>query len=98
MNNLKTKVDNLDVDKWKIMPVDLSKLSDVVDKNVDKNTKFNTLYTQVNNLEKKIQDATYFIHINQYNTGKRKLEKRIRNADNKTPEPYGLVTATVLNT
>ena len=76
------------------MPVDLSKLSDVVDKNVDKNTKFNTLYTQVNNLEKKIQDATYFIH----NTGKRKLEKRIRNADNKTPEPYGLVTATVLNT
>ena len=35
---LKTKVDNLDVDKLKIVPADLSKLSNVVDKNVVKAT------------------------------------------------------------
>ena len=33
-----------------------------------KNTKFNTLKTKVNNLEKKISDAITLIHISQYNT------------------------------
>ena len=45
MNNLKTKVNNLDVGKLKHAPVDLKQLSDVVDKEVLKNTKFNTLKT-----------------------------------------------------
>ena len=40
MNNLKTKVDELDVGKLKVVPVDLKKLSDVVDNEVLKNTKF----------------------------------------------------------
>ena len=43
MNNLKTKVDNLDVGKLIIVPVELKKISDVVDIEVVKNTKFNTL-------------------------------------------------------
>ena len=54
LNNLKTKVDDLDVGKLKTVPIDLKKLSDVVDNEVIKNTKFNTLKTKVNNLEKKI--------------------------------------------
>ena len=55
LNNLKTTVDDLDVGKLKTVPVDLKKLSDVdaVDDEVVKSTKFNTLTTKVNNLEKK---------------------------------------------
>ena len=36
LNNLKTKVNNLDVGKLKTVPVDLETLNDVVDKKVDK--------------------------------------------------------------
>ena len=77
LNNLKTKVDDLDVGKLKTVPVDLKKLSDVVDNEVVKNAKFNTLKTKVNSLEKKIPDATTLIHINQYNTDKQNLEKKL---------------------
>ena len=61
LNNLKRKVDGLDVAKLKTVPVDLKKLSDVVDNEVVKNTIFNTLKTKVNNLERKIADATTLI-------------------------------------
>ena len=44
-------------------PVDFKKLSDVVDRKVVKNTKFNTPKTKVNNLEKNL-DSTTLIHIN----------------------------------
>ena len=70
LNNLKIKVDNLDVGKLKTFPLDLKKLSDVVANEVVKNTKFNTLKAKVNSLEKKIPDATTLIHIIQYNTDK----------------------------
>ena len=70
LNNLKRKVDGLDVAKLKTVPVDLKKLSDVVDNEVVKNTIFNTLKTKVNNLERKIADAITLIHINQYNANK----------------------------
>ena len=48
LNNLKTKVDDLNVGKLKSVPIDLKKLSSVKDKNVVKNTKFNTLKTKLN--------------------------------------------------
>ena len=70
LNNLKRKVDGLDIAKLKTVPVDLKKLSDVVDNEVVKNTIFNTLKTKVNNLERKIADAITLIHINQHNTNK----------------------------
>ena len=57
LNNLKTKENNLDVGKLKIVPVDLKKFSDVADNKVTKNATFNTLKTKINNLEKKIPDA-----------------------------------------
>ena len=53
LNNLKIKVDDLDVGNLKTVPIDLKNLSDVVDNNVVKNTKSNTLKTKVNSLEKK---------------------------------------------
>ena len=64
VNNLKTEVDKLDVGKLKTFPVDLEKINDVADNEVDENTKFNTLRRKVNNLEKKIPDATTLTHIN----------------------------------
>ena len=55
LNNSKTKVDDLDVVKIKAFPLDLKKLSDVVD----------------NEVEKRILDSINLIHINQYNTEKK---------------------------
>ena len=52
LNNLKTKINDLDVGKLKAIPIYLKKLSDVVTNEVVKNTKFNTLKTKINNLEK----------------------------------------------
>ena len=90
LNNLKIKVDDLDVGKLKT--VDLKTLSDVVDNEVIKNTKFNSQKVKesknsqkakVNNLEQKITDAATLIQINQYNTDKQKLKKEIENVDKK---------------
>ena len=77
LNNLKTKVDYLDAGKLKSVPVDLKKLIDVVANEVVKNAKFNTLNTKVNNLEKKIPDATILIQVKEYNTDKQNLEKKM---------------------
>ena len=110
LNNLKTKVDDLDVGKLKTFPVKLEKLSDVVDNEVVKNPKFNTLKAKVSNLEAKIPDATTLIHINQYNTDKQTLDKKIGDSlvtttvlntkisevENKIPDASSLVTTTVL--
>ena len=108
LNNLKTKVDHLDVGKLKTVSVDLKKLSDVVDDEVVKNTKFSSLKTKINNSENKIPHATTLIHINQYNTDKQNLEKKnwittvlntkISKVENKIRDTSGLVTTTILNT
>ena len=73
---LKTKIDDLDVGKLKTVPVDLKKLSDVVDNEVVKNIKFNALKIKVNILEKRIPDATTLNHINKKNTNKQNLKKK----------------------
>ena len=69
---LKTKANDLDVDKLNTIPIGFKKLSDLVDKNA-KITKFNKLNTKLNKLDKKVLDATTLIHINQYNTDKQKM-------------------------
>ena len=46
LNNLKTKVYDLDIGKLKTFSVDLKKLIDVVDNEVVKNTKLNSLKTK----------------------------------------------------
>ena len=62
----------------------MKKLSDVVANEVVKNTKFNAVKTKVNTLEKKIHDATTLIHINQYNTEKQNLKKKMGDIDKNT--------------
>ena len=49
--NLKTEVDKLDIDKLAPVPVDLSKLSDVVKKDVVKKTVDDKLVVKINNID-----------------------------------------------
>ena len=62
----------------KSVPVDLKKLSNVVDNEVVEKTKLSTLKTKVNNLDKIIPDATILIHENQYKTHKQNLKKKLK--------------------
>ena len=70
MNNLKTKADDLDFGKLKTVPANVKKVNDVVDNEVAKNRKFNTLKAKVKSLKKNISDVTILVHTNQYNTDK----------------------------
>ena len=54
--SLKTKVDKVDIDKLGPVPVDLSKLSEVVQNDVVKKTEYNKLVTKVDKI-----DTTNFV-------------------------------------
>ena len=83
--SLKTEVDKLDIDKLVSIPVDLSKLSDVV-KNDVKKTVYEKLVAKVNNV-----DTSDFVLKTQYNADKTELE-------NKIPDTSGVVKKTNYNT
>ena len=51
VNNLKIKLDDIDVGKLKAVSVDLKKISDVVSKEIVKRTVYNKLNAKLNNLE-----------------------------------------------
>ena len=70
--NLKTEVDKLDIDKLALVPVDLSKLSDVVKNDVVKKDVYKELVTKVNNI-----DTSVFVLKTKYDTDKWELEKKI---------------------
>ena len=67
-----------------------------MDNEVVKKTKFSTLKTKANKIDKEIPDATTLIHINQYNTDKQSLEKKIGDVDKKIPDVSGFVKSTAL--
>ena len=71
--NLKTEVDKLDVDKLVPIPVDLSKLSDLVKSDIVKKTVYDILVANVNNI-----DTSDFVLKTKYQTDKTEL-------GNKTP-------------
>ena len=81
--NLKTEVDKLDIDKLVPVPVDLSKLSNVV-KNVLKKAVYDKLVAKVNNV-----DISDFVLKTKYQTDKPELE-------NKIPDESSLATKTAL--
>ena len=54
--SLKTKVDKLNIDKLAPLPVDLSKISEVVKNDVVKKTEYNKLVTKVDHI-----DTTNFV-------------------------------------
>ena len=84
--SIKTEVDKLDVDKLVTVPVDLSKLSNVVKIDVVKKNVYDQLVTNVNNI-----DTSNFVLKTKYRTDKTELE-------NKIPDINGLVKKTDYNT
>ena len=101
--NLKTEVHKLDIDKLAPVPVDLSKLSDVVKNDVAKKAVYDKLVPKVNNL-----DTSDFVLKTKYQTDKTELEKKIpgladfvkktklSELENKIPEVVSLSTKTAL--
>ena len=74
--SLKTEVDKLDIDKLVPVPVDLSKLSDVVKNDVDKKTVYGKLVVKVNSI-----DTSGFVLNAKYDTDKSKIENKIPNTN-----------------
>ena len=107
--NLKTEVDKLDIDKLVPVPVDLSKLSDVVKNDVVKKDVYDNLVTKVNNI-----DTSRFVLKTKYDTDKSELENKISDTsglvkktdyntkiteiEGKTPDLSNLATKTALTT
>ena len=97
LNNLKTKVEDLGVDKT--FPVDLKKLRYVVSKEVVKKTVYKKLNTKVNNLENKICDASTLIQSNHYNqiTKIWRKHQKFGDVENKLPDISSLISTTILD-
>ena len=107
--NLKTEVDNLDVDKLATVPVDLSKLSNAVKNEVVKKTVYDKLAAKANNI-----DTSDYVLKTNFNTKFTELENKIphtsglvKNTDynskiteieNKIPDISGLATKTAFTT
>ena len=101
--SLKTEVDKLDIDKLVPVPVDLSKLSDVVKNDVVKKTVYDKLVAKVNNI-----DTSDFVLKTKHQTNKTELEKKIPDVsnlfkkaklaelENKIPDVNTLATKTAL--
>ena len=75
--NLKTEVDKLDIDKLAPVPVDLSKLSDVVKNDVFKKDEYGKLDAKVNNI-----DTSDLLLKTNYQKDKTELEKKIPDVTN----------------
>ena len=100
---LKTKVDKLDINKLVPVPVDLSKLRDVVKNDVVKKTDYDKLVAKVYNI-----DTSGFVLQTKYDTDKLELENKFPDVsnlakktklielENKIPDTSNLATKTAL--
>ena len=84
--NLKTEVDKLDIDKLATVPVDLSKLSNVVENDVVKKTVYEKLVARVDNI-----DTSGLVKKTDCNT-------KITEIEGKIPDISGLAKKTALTT
>ena len=75
--NLKTKVDKSDIDKLAPVPVDLSKLSNVVKNDVVRKAVYDELVAKVDNT-----DTSDFVLKTKYQTDKTELENKIPDVSN----------------
>ena len=76
--SLKAEVDQIDVDKIKTVPIDLSKLNNVVNNEVVKKTMYDKLFANVDDI-----DISGFVSKTKYDTDKSNLENKISDANNK---------------
>ena len=107
--NLKSEVDKLDVDKLATVPVDLSKLSNVVKNNVVKKTVYDKLVPKVNNIDTsglvkktncntKISEIKDRIPDTSSFVKKTDYNTKITEIEGKIPDISGLATKTALTT
>ena len=85
---LKTKVDKLDIDELIAVPIDLSKLSNLVKNEVAKKTEYDA---KIKSIEDKIPDISDL-------ATKSNLNTKINEVKNKIPSITGLATTSSLNT
>ena len=95
---LKTKVDNLDVDKLKTVSADLSNLSNIVENCVVKKTVHNKLVIKVNDIDTKVPSTSGIVTKIQCDLDKQCLEKVIDDVVKRIPNTKGLVKKTDYNT
>ena len=109
---LKTEVDKIDADKLKTVPVDLAKLSNVVNNNVVKKTDYNTNVTNIENqiagvtkntldnlgdiTKLKAVDTSNFVLKTKLVSDVTTLENKIDTVDKKIPDISGFATKTSL--
>ena len=86
LSSLNTEVDKLDIAKLATVPVDLSKLSNVVKNDVVEKTVYDKLVAKVNNI-----DTNDFVLKTNFNT-------KITGLENKIPDISRLATKTAITT
>ena len=85
------KLIKIDVDKSKIVLVDLSELSSAVNNYAVKKTVYYELVVKVDNI-----DFGSFLLKTQYDTGKSDLEKKISDVDKKNDDTSGLARKQII--
>ena len=76
--SLKTEVDKLDIDKLKVVPTDLSKLSNVIKNDVVKKTEYDKVVGKVNKI-----DTTNFVLKTKYEKDGSDIKDKISKIENK---------------
>ena len=87
--SLKFEVDEIDINKLNTVPVDLSKLSNVKNNDVVKETVYDKLVAKVNPIH-----TDRFLLKGKYDTDKSDLETKINEVDKKMPNATGIVKQT----
>ena len=95
---MKTKLDNVDVDKITTVPADVSQLKNVMEIAVIKMTVYNKLMTKVNAINSKISSTIGLSTKTQYDSSKRDFEKKVDDIDKKIPNTSRLDKKTYYNT
>ena len=83
---LKAEVEKLDIEKLVLIPVDLSKLTDIVKNDVVKKTEYNKLVTKLDNI-----DTTNFVSRTKYEKDGSDFEDKINKVEKKVPDVSDLV-------
>ena len=84
---LNTEVDNIDIDKLKTVPDDLTKLSNIVKNEVVKKTAYNTLKNKVDAI-----DTSKFVSRTKFMTDTNSLDDKIDKVEKKIPDISVLAT------
>ena len=84
--SLKAEIDKLDIKKLVSIPVDLSKLSDVIKNDMVKRTEYDKLVTKVNNI-----NTTNFVLKTKYEKDGSDIKDKISKVDKKIPDVSNLV-------